>query len=48
MSQRILAATYGSNLSTKAVKAALDLAALSDANLMALKVVPRYPQTYSK
>ena len=46
MSQRILAATYGSNLSTKAVKAAQDLAALCVAELVALKVVPRYPQTY--
>jgi nucleotide-binding universal stress UspA family protein len=46
MYQRILVATDGSSLSKKAVKSALDLAALCGAELVALKVVPRYPQTY--
>lgn len=46
MYQRILVATDGSNLSKKAVKSALDLAALCGAELVALKVVPRYPQSY--
>ena len=46
MYQRILVATDGSNLSKKAVKSAIDLAALCKAELVALNVVPRYPQTY--
>jgi nucleotide-binding universal stress UspA family protein len=46
MYQRILVATDGSALSKKAVKAALDLAGLCGAELVALKVVPRYPQSY--
>lgn len=46
MYQRILVATDGSNLSKKAVKTAVELAALCGAELVALKVVPRYPQSY--
>lgn len=46
MYQRILVATDGSHLSEKAVVAAVDLAALCKADLVALKVVPRYPQSY--
>lgn len=46
MYQRILVATDGSNLSKKAVKSAIALASLCGAELVALKVVPRYPQSY--
>ncbi len=46
MYQKILVATDGSTLSKKAVNSAIDLAALSGATLVALKVVPRYPQSY--
>jgi nucleotide-binding universal stress UspA family protein len=46
MYQRIMVTTDGSNLSKKAVKTAIDLAALSGAELVALNVVPRYPQSY--
>lgn len=46
MYQRILVATDGSDLSNKAVSSALELAALCKAELVALKVVPRYPQSY--
>jgi len=46
MYQRILVATDGSTLSKKAVKTAIDLAALCGAELVAIKVVPRYPQSY--
>ena len=46
MYQRILVATDGSNLSKKAVTSAISLAALTGAELVALKVVPRYPQSY--
>jgi nucleotide-binding universal stress UspA family protein len=46
MYQRILVATDGSNLSKKAVNSAISLAALTGAELVALKVVPRYPQSY--
>lgn len=46
MYQRILVATDGSTLSKKAVNSAISLAALSGAELVALKVVPRYPQSY--
>lgn len=46
MYQRILVATDGSSLSKKAVKGAIELAALCGAELVALKVVPRYPQSY--
>ena len=46
MFQRILVATDGSTLSKKAVAHAVSLAALSGADLVALKVVPRYPMSY--
>ncbi len=46
MYQRILVATDGSTLSKKAVASAIALAALTEAELVALKVVPRYPQSY--
>ena len=46
MYQRILVATDGSKLSTKAVNSAVELAALAGAELIALKVIPRYPQSY--
>jgi nucleotide-binding universal stress UspA family protein len=45
MYQRILVATDGSKLSQKAVTHAMGLADLSGAELVALKVVPRYPLT---
>ncbi|WPG41351.1 universal stress protein [Variovorax sp. EBFNA2] len=46
MFKRILVATDGSALSQKAVTAAIALAADHDADLVALNVVPRYPQNY--
>jgi nucleotide-binding universal stress UspA family protein len=46
MYQRILVATDGSTLSKKAVSNAIALAKLSGAELVALKVIPRYPQSY--
>lgn len=46
MYQRILVATDGSTLSKKAVNSAIALAKLSGAELVVLKVVPRYPQSY--
>lgn len=46
MYKRILVATDGSKLSTKAVNSAIDLAAALGAELVALKVIPRYPQSY--
>ncbi|MEY2860530.1 MAG: hypothetical protein RL392_988 [Pseudomonadota bacterium] len=46
MYQRILVATDGTKLSKKAVTTAIDLAAVCGAELVALKVVPRYPQGY--
>ncbi|MEO8544742.1 MAG: universal stress protein [Burkholderiaceae bacterium] len=46
MYQRILVATDGSNLSRKAVSSAIALAALCGAELVAVKVVARYPMTY--
>jgi nucleotide-binding universal stress UspA family protein len=46
MYKRILVATDGSTLSMKAVASAIALAQLSEAELVALKVVPRYPQSY--
>ena len=46
MYQRILVATDGSSLSKKAVASAIALAALTGAELVALKVIPRYPQSY--
>jgi nucleotide-binding universal stress UspA family protein len=46
MYKRILVATDGSKLSNLAVDHALELADLTGAEVIALKVVPRYPQTY--
>jgi len=46
MYKRILVATDGSKLAQKAVDSAIDLAALCGAELLALRVVPRYPQSY--
>jgi nucleotide-binding universal stress UspA family protein len=46
MYQRILVATDGSTLSKKAVASAISLAATCGATLVAVKVVPRYPQAY--
>ncbi len=46
MYQRILIATDGSKLSKKAVTSAIELAAVCGAELVAVKVVPRYPQSY--
>lgn len=46
MYKRILVATDGSTLSKKAVASAIDLAALSGAELVAIKIAPRYPQSY--
>jgi len=46
MYKRILVATDGSTLSKKAVTNAIGLAATCSAELIALKVVPRYPQAY--
>ncbi len=46
MFKHILVATDGSTLSKKAVKAAVALAAGNGAELVALTVVPRYPQSY--
>lgn len=46
MYKRILVATDGSKLSQMAVEHAINLADITGADLVALKVVPRYPQTY--
>ena len=46
MYNRILVTTDGSSLSKKAVAHAIQLAALSGAELLALRVTPRYPQSY--
>jgi nucleotide-binding universal stress UspA family protein len=46
MYKRILVATDGSTLSKKAIASAIDLAALSGAELVAVKITPRYPQSY--
>ncbi len=46
MYDSILVATDGSNLSKKAVSSAITLAALTGAELVAIKVIPRYPQSY--
>jgi len=46
MYKRILVATDGSTLSKKAVTSAIELAALSGAELIAVKVTARYPQSY--
>ena len=46
MYKRILVATDGSNLSKKAVRSSISLAAATGAELVALYVVPRYPVSY--
>ncbi|QNK67266.1 universal stress protein [Variovorax sp. PAMC26660] len=46
MFKRILVATDGSTLSKKAVTNAIALAAQTDADLVALHVIPRYPKSY--
>ncbi len=46
MYEKILVATDGSNLSKKAVSSAISLAAITGAELLAVKVIPRYPQSY--
>jgi nucleotide-binding universal stress UspA family protein len=46
MYKRILVATDGSKLSKLAVDHAINLADITGAEVVALKVVPRYPQTY--
>jgi nucleotide-binding universal stress UspA family protein len=46
MYERILVATDGSPLSKKAVASAVSLAQITGAELVALKVIPRYPQSY--
>ncbi len=46
MYKRILVPTDGTALSKKAVNNAIALAQLCNAELVALKVVPRYPQSY--
>jgi nucleotide-binding universal stress UspA family protein len=46
MYKRILVATDGSTLAQKAVNSAIDMAAQCGAELIALRVVPRYPQSY--
>lgn len=44
--QRILIATDGATLSKKAVQSGIALAALSGGEIIAVKVVQRYPQSY--
>ena len=46
MYKRILIATDGSNLSKMAVSSGIQLAELTGAQVIALKVVPRYPMSY--
>ncbi|GLS12702.1 universal stress protein [Hydrogenophaga electricum] len=46
MYKRILVATDGSKLSNLAVEHAIGLADITGAEIVAVKVVPRYPQTY--
>ena len=46
MYQKILVATDGSSLSKKAVASAIELAALAQAELVVVKIIPRYPQSY--
>lgn len=46
MYQSILVATDGSKLSKQAVNSAIALAALAGAELVAVKVYPRYPMSY--
>lgn len=46
MFKTIMLATDGSKLSQKAVKSAMEMATKFNAELVAVKVVPRYVQTY--
>jgi nucleotide-binding universal stress UspA family protein len=46
MYQRILIATDGSTLSRKAIDSGIEMAELTGAQIVALKVVPRYPVSY--
>lgn len=46
MYKKILVTTDGSTLANKGVKSAIELAKSLDAELIALKVIPRYLQTY--
>ena len=46
MYRKILVATDGSTLAKKAVTSAISLAEACKSDLVALKVVPRYPQSY--
>jgi nucleotide-binding universal stress UspA family protein len=46
MYQKILVATDGSTLSKKATASAIALAQLHGASLIAIKVIPRFTQTY--
>ena len=46
MYERILVSTDGSTLSKKAVASGIGLASLCGAELVAMKVVPRYPMSY--
>lgn len=46
MYKKILIATDGSDLSDKAADSGIELAALSGGELLALRVVPRYPVNY--
>jgi len=46
MFERIIIATDGSALSRKAVRHGIGLAAATDAELVALTVVPHYPVTF--
>lgn len=46
MYQRILIATDGSPLSRKAVDSGIEMAELTGASIVVLKVVPRYPVSY--
>jgi nucleotide-binding universal stress UspA family protein len=46
MYRKILVATDGSTLAKKAIISAISLAEVIKADIVALKVVPRYPQSY--
>ncbi|MBC7601849.1 MAG: universal stress protein [Ramlibacter sp.] len=46
MYQKVLVTTDGSTLSKKAVRSAIEFAAATGAELVALHVVPRYPVSY--
>jgi nucleotide-binding universal stress UspA family protein len=46
MYQKILVPTDGSTLSKKAVMGAIELAHLNNAELVVLKVIPKYPVSY--